>query len=74
MMIQNKNQDECGCALPREEKEIVLNGIPVKALVCPKCGYTIYSGEELQTYFDKMRARRYMKRDIMAVKDWINVI
>lgn len=74
IMENNTNQDECSCGVPREEKEVVLNGIPVKALVCPKCGYTIYSGEDLQTYFDKMHARGYIERDIMAVKDWILAI
>lgn len=57
-MRNNTDQEECNCGVPREEKEVVLNGIPIKALVCPKCGYTIYSGEELQTYFDKMRLNR----------------
>ena len=42
MMRNNTNQDECICRVPREEKEVILNGIPVKALVCPKCGYAIY--------------------------------
>jgi len=73
-MRNNTNQDECICGVPREEKEVVLNGIPVKALVCPKCGYTIYSGEELQTYFDKIRLNRDIKRDTMAIKDWILAI
>ncbi|MCE8428010.1 MAG: hypothetical protein J5U19_06460 [Candidatus Methanoperedens sp.] len=73
MMRNNINQDECRCGIPREEKEVVLNGIPVKAFVCPKCGYTIYSGE-LQTYFDKLRLKRDIKRDIITIKDWILAI
>lgn len=73
-MRNNTNQSECSCGVPREEKEVVLNGIPVKALVCPKCGYTIYSGAELQTYFDKLHLNRDVKRDIMTIKDWILAI
>ena len=58
MTRNNTNKNECICGVPRKEKEVVLNGIPIKALVCPKCGYTIFSGEELQSYFDKMRLNK----------------
>lgn len=57
-MARHNTDDECICGVPRKEKEVVLNGIPVKALVCPKCDYTIFSGKELQSYFDKVRLNR----------------
>ena len=54
-MLNNANQEECNCLVSREEIDVIINGNPIKAIVCPKCGYMIYSGEKLQIYFDKMR-------------------
>jgi len=63
-MINNDNQEECNCIVSREERDVIINGNLIKAIVCPMCGYMIYSGEQLQIYFDKMHLSRDKKKNV----------
>jgi hypothetical protein len=64
LMINNANQEECNCIVSREERDVNINGNLIKAIVCPKCGYMIYSGEQLQIYFEKLRSSRDKKKEV----------
>lgn len=50
--INQMTENDCD----NEEKDIILNGIPIKAqFVQNVVTQYIYSGKELQTYFDKKK-------------------